>query len=297
MTDTKQPARWVEALPLSEIQRASRNAKLHDQAGITASVERFGFAELPLLDERTGRLVAGHGRIEALTKLAKSGAPTPAGVERSPDGEWLVPVLRGWASGDDAEAEAYGVGSNQLAMNGGWDQTQLTRIINDLATADMALAQVTGLGADLDALLRAGDFHGKHAVAFLAEDMANMNGSPDLGDPSSAVVPTSAGLGQQVGGVPHPFADDPAPGPGEGWAGSPISTESPEAGHAVASAGGPAQVPGQPYVQLTWVTTPDKREIIHEAIRTAQGETGATQIDALVQVCLSYTTAIRGGQA
>jgi DNA modification methylase len=143
-------ARRVEYLPLAELKSAHRNPKLHAQDDIQASLARRGMVEPPTLDERTGRLVAGHGRVEALRALAAGGGAPPEGVERRGDG-WWVPVLRGWASKDDVDAEAYLVASNQLTIAGGWDEG-LRDILKDLAGKDA----LEGLGfgpAELEALL------------------------------------------------------------------------------------------------------------------------------------------------
>jgi hypothetical protein len=133
---------------LSEVRAAVRNPKGHDDDGIRGSIERHGIAELPLIDERTGRLVAGHGRIKQLTAMSAAGQDPPDGVDVDPDsGEWLVPVTRGWSSRSDAEAEAYLVASNKLTMNGGWDdERQLTQILSGLA--DEGLLALTGFSED-----------------------------------------------------------------------------------------------------------------------------------------------------
>jgi hypothetical protein len=133
-------------MPLPLIEAAPRNPKRHDAAGIRVSIERHGVAELPLLDERTGRLVAGHGRCDQLAAMHRAGQDPPDGVQVGADGIWLVPVLRGWASRSDAEAEAYVVASNKLTMNGGWDTTELPDILTDLA--QQGLLGLTGFDED-----------------------------------------------------------------------------------------------------------------------------------------------------
>src|SRR5205809_5221565 len=82
-------------VPLSEVRPAPRNPKAHLGDAIRTSIGRFGVAELPLIDERTGRLVAGHGRIDQLTAMRADGQDPPEGVRVAPDGGWLVPVVRG----------------------------------------------------------------------------------------------------------------------------------------------------------------------------------------------------------
>lgn len=144
--------RKVTYMRLGDVEPAARNPKQHDEAGIRASIDRFGLAELALLDERTGRLVAGHGRINDLLQRLDQGADPaspPDGIKVDPDtGEWLVPVVRGWSSRSDAEAEAYLVASNNLTTRGGWDNVALTELLGELAQADPDLLLVTGYTED-----------------------------------------------------------------------------------------------------------------------------------------------------
>lgn len=145
--------RRVDYEPLSQIRAAPRNAKRHDAAGIGSSISEFGFAELPLIDERTGRLVAGHGRIEDLIAKRQAGHEPPDGVRADPEtGEWYVPVVRGWASRDDAHAEAYVLASNKLVINGGWDDATLAEALAAMAEDDL-LALTGFTDADLAGLL------------------------------------------------------------------------------------------------------------------------------------------------
>ena len=146
--------RRIEYMPLADVVPAARNPKEHDGAGIRRSIDRFGVAEVVLLDERTGRLVAGHGRIEALAEMERDETidTPPDGVVLGEDGAWTVPVVRGWSSRSDAEAEAYLVASNRLAERGGADERALAELLEELA--DQQLLDVTGYEqADLDALL------------------------------------------------------------------------------------------------------------------------------------------------
>lgn len=109
----------VKYLPLASIKFAAKNPKKHDLDEIQASFVNLGFGEPPLLDERTGRLVAGHGRIEALRALKKAGKRPPQGISNN-DKDWLVPVVAGWRSKNDQQAQAYLVASNTLVERGGW---------------------------------------------------------------------------------------------------------------------------------------------------------------------------------
>lgn len=170
--------RRIEYMPLTQIQPATRNPKRHDTAGIRRSIGKFGLAEAPLLDERTGRLVAGHGRINDLAERRSLGADPPDGVQAGEDGEWLVPVVRGWASRSDGEAEAYLAASNQLSVTGGWADDELATMLAALAEAD--LLDVTG---------------------FTDDDLADLLGPPGVGVSGYGAHPgdTDRGYGAGIG--------------------------------------------------------------------------------------------------
>jgi len=142
--------RSVTYMALDEITVAPRNPKGHDLAAIGRSVSRFGFTEPIVLDERTGRLVAGHGRLEHLRALEAEGATPPDGVTLTTTG-WTVPVIRGWASNSDEEAEAYLVASNRLTELGGWDDAALADLLSGMGDILRETAGFTD--ADLDLLL------------------------------------------------------------------------------------------------------------------------------------------------
>jgi hypothetical protein len=147
---TKPGARRLELMPLAKIQRAKKNPKTHDDAAIGASVDRFGFVEPIVRDERTGRLVAGHGRLDLMAALfEKAPGRPPVGVQarRGRNGkitEWLVPVIRGWRSKNDAEAAAYLVASNRISEAGGWDDRALADLLKELKDSD----DLAGTGFD-----------------------------------------------------------------------------------------------------------------------------------------------------
>jgi hypothetical protein len=73
-TDTRR----LEYVPLDDLQPAARNPKRHDLPAIGRSIDTFGYVEPVVLDERTGRLVAGHGRVEQL-RAARDGGGVGAG--------------------------------------------------------------------------------------------------------------------------------------------------------------------------------------------------------------------------
>lgn len=127
----------MDYVELSKIQLAPRNPKSHDVAGIGGSIAHHGLGEIPMRDERTGRLVAGHGRIEAIELAYEQQEPPPDGVRVDENGRWLVPVLAGWSSKSDLDAEAYLVGSNRWTIAGGWNRTDLLTVLTDLKAEDL----------------------------------------------------------------------------------------------------------------------------------------------------------------
>jgi hypothetical protein len=119
-------------MALSELLRAPRNPKSHDIDVIHQSLDRFGYVEPIARNERTGRIVAGHGRLDTLQQKKALGERPPARVVER-EGEWFVPVLRGVEFQSDAEAEAYLLASNQSTIAGGWDEGELVKVLADLA--------------------------------------------------------------------------------------------------------------------------------------------------------------------
>lgn len=132
----------IEYLPISEILKWPRNPRKHDPDAMDASIKRFGFNDPPTIDETTGHLVEGHGRIEALERRRRSGVAPPDRVRTRADGEWLVPIVRGVAFRDELEAEAYVVAHNRIG-EGLWDNAALAEVL--LSARERGLE---GLGFD-----------------------------------------------------------------------------------------------------------------------------------------------------
>lgn len=133
---TATPApRWAEYQPIAQLRPALRNSKAHDQGALGASVQAFGFIEPVVVDERTGLLLAGHGRTKHLGDLQAGGAEPPDGVVVAGDGQWQVLVVRGVASRDDAHAEAMGIALNRVGERGGWQTDVLMDALDDLRLA------------------------------------------------------------------------------------------------------------------------------------------------------------------
>jgi hypothetical protein len=101
----------IDYVPLEEVKAWPRNPKLHDLSTLGDSVRRFGFIQPLLIDERSGQLVAGHGRLETLLKMQSEGSDPPDRVKKKGK-SWLLPVIRGISFENDREAEAYLLADN-----------------------------------------------------------------------------------------------------------------------------------------------------------------------------------------
>lgn len=113
------------------------NARTHDDAQVTqiaSSIKEFGFNN-PILIDKDGGIIAGHGRLMAAKKLGLLEVPT---------------IMLGHLS--DIQRKAYILADNRIALNSGWDNELLALELQDLdSEIDLSLL---GFNADeLDALL------------------------------------------------------------------------------------------------------------------------------------------------
>lgn len=161
----------IEYLPLDDVaaRAAPTNAKTHEVERIAGSMAQLGFFDPVVLDERTGLILAGHGRVEALQHLhAADPDDPPANIDIDTEHatvaeadepvrtfvQWRVPVVHGWASADDAHAEAARLAANRLGERGGWDAEKLLAAVAPLEQGDLLWAAGWDT-TDLDALVAA----------------------------------------------------------------------------------------------------------------------------------------------
>jgi DNA modification methylase len=138
----------IEYLPLEEIREAASNPKEHDLARLDASFARNGFVSPMIVEEDSGKLVAGHGRLEALRKRKAAGKPAPDGIKVAEDGAWLAPVVRGVSLGD--KAAGYILADNRLVELGGWNQEGLVLMLNEIAKVEPELLEALRWKGELD---------------------------------------------------------------------------------------------------------------------------------------------------
>lgn len=148
---TELDPRRVEYLPVAELSANPRNPKAHSGEVIDDSIGRFGMLDPIVRDERTGYIISGHGRRQALADREARGETPPEGVKVADDGSWLVPVVVGWASRSDTEASAALIALNRTTELGGWVDEELLGLLEDI-TASGDEDALLGVGYDQSAL-------------------------------------------------------------------------------------------------------------------------------------------------
>jgi DNA modification methylase len=125
-------------MPLASLAPYAANARQHPPeqvAQLAASIGEFGFT-VPVLVDDAGVLIAGHGRVLAAKAL---------GLEE-------VPAIR-LAHLTEAQARAYRLADNQLALTSSWDEGLLAAELRALRTDEFDLGLIGFDGAALDRLL------------------------------------------------------------------------------------------------------------------------------------------------
>lgn len=100
----------IELRPVESLIPYSGNARTHSQAQvkeIAASIREFGFNN-PILLDKDGGIIAGHGRLAAAQLLGLENAPTLTLAHLT-----------------DAQRRAYILADNRIAMNASWDLEML----------------------------------------------------------------------------------------------------------------------------------------------------------------------------
>ncbi len=135
------PKPMVNRLEIWEIGRivpSVRNPRTHSDsqvAQVAASIVAFGFMS-PVLVDRDGTLIAGHGRYLAAVQL---------GLQRIP--VIVVDHLT------ETEKRAYAIADNKIALNAGWDETLLRVELEALTAEGTELVHMGFSQDELDTLI------------------------------------------------------------------------------------------------------------------------------------------------
>ena len=184
MTTTPAAApREIRYVPIEDVNTADRNPRSHlTLAKVKGSIRRYGFVESAVHDGRTDKIIAGHGRQQALIELRDAGETAPEGIVVDDDGRWSMPLQYGWSSADDAAAETLLVNLNRLAEKGGWELPGLAELLDELRDTAPADFDLTGFdGGELDTIL----------AGIADDDYAGLS-DDDLDDVGAAPEPEDA---------------------------------------------------------------------------------------------------------
>ena len=127
----QQDGQQIERVPLEALIPYARNSRTHSEAQvaqIAASIREFGFTN-PVLIDKDGGIIAGHGRVMAARKLGLKDVPC---------------IALGHLTA--AQRKAYIIADNKLALNAGWDEELLAVEFADLKDAGFDL-ELTGFAA------------------------------------------------------------------------------------------------------------------------------------------------------
>jgi hypothetical protein len=117
MTDAKINMLPIELIPLSSINPASNNTKIHTQEQIDSikkSILEFGFNDPIAIDDKM-EIIEGHGRFAAVTQL----------------GGEVIPCIRLDELSED-QVRAYRIAHNKITMQTGFDMGMLKSELTDL---------------------------------------------------------------------------------------------------------------------------------------------------------------------
>jgi len=148
------PGQTIVYMRLDDLVPAERNSKLHDIDSLTEAVTGLGFTTELKLDESSGRLIRGHGRLATLRRLRDKGAEAPEGVRDVGD-DWAVPVVRGWSSRSRLHADAVREADNHQGEGVGYDSKVQLDILAGLSGDAPDLLRATGWTSErVDELLQ-----------------------------------------------------------------------------------------------------------------------------------------------
>jgi DNA modification methylase len=130
----------IKYRPIGEINPYAGNARHHSRKQvdqIKSSMSCFGFTN-PILVDKAGVVIAGHGRLIAAREL----------------GTAMVPVIE-LGSLTPAQVRALRIADNKIALNSGWDADLLRIELAEISSSDFEIdLEVTGFsGGEIDLLL------------------------------------------------------------------------------------------------------------------------------------------------
>lgn len=110
----------VQVLPIDKLKPWKGNPRVgHAVDAIVKSIETFGYTQPIIIQKKTRRILAGHGRLQALKKM----------------GEKTAPCIELDISDD--QADLYTIVDNRLVEAGDWDYVQLSKMLKGIEQANI----------------------------------------------------------------------------------------------------------------------------------------------------------------
>ena len=129
MANHSSAALELRYLPVDKVRPSPHNARTHSKRQIRQifnSLQEFGWTN-PILIDRDGNVIAGHGRLQAAEMLGLASVPTITLEDLNPE-----------------QIRAYVIADNRLAELAGWDREILTAEFEYLLTLDVFDITLTG---------------------------------------------------------------------------------------------------------------------------------------------------------
>jgi hypothetical protein len=153
----KWPADKIERRAVADLKPYENNPRKHSDeqiAQIAASIREWGWTQ-PILIDKDGAVIAGHGRLLAAQHLGILDVP--------------VMVADGWTK---AQKRAYVMADNQLALNGSWDENLLAVELGELSLDGFDIDLLGFPEVDLEGIYTPNLEPGTAAGTVTAEDIA-----------------------------------------------------------------------------------------------------------------------------
>jgi ParB-like chromosome segregation protein Spo0J len=148
----------IDQVSINRIKDWEKNPRKHDVEALKASIDRFGFRNVVVVNRATMTCEAGHGRLAAARAL----------------GLTEVPVL--FVDDDDETAAAFAIADNRQSELSWWDEDKLAEILTDISRDSDSLLDAIGYStSDLDAMLARLNPDGNEGAELLADASGVLN--------------------------------------------------------------------------------------------------------------------------
>lgn len=127
MKDEEEMMQQYRFVPIGDLKPTPHNPKKHDVPAIKSAIRTLGFKGAILINEDM-RVIAGHGRLQALLELHNEDAERPPrGVTQT----WKAPCIIGDFE-NEGEAHAFLLADNRIQELAGYDDEALAQIAFDI---------------------------------------------------------------------------------------------------------------------------------------------------------------------